>query len=157
MGEEKLPADGLAPVFVLIDDDREASQKITAVLPGDWLFVPVAQPSVAIGYARHFAPTAILLAEPLDYPRGGAARLLQELLDEVGKPVIILTEDWSPDVAAHWQRMGASNCIPHPTRSLRRMDVLRESLKCAIAAWDPGGAIAASLTHQAARDQGEMK
>lgn len=139
MREVKVPVEGLAPVFVLIDDDRDASQRIALVLPSDWFFVPVFQPALAVRYAGRFAPTAVLLAEPVDYPRGGAARLLQELLDEVERPVIILTEDPSPKSAARWCRMGASACIPHPTRSFRRMSVLRETLKTAIARSEPHG------------------
>src|SRR5436190_20170956 len=101
----KAPVEGRAPVFVLVDDDREASQRIALVLPGDWFFVPVVQPGLAVRYAKRFSPTAVLLSEPVEYPRGGAARLLQELLDEVDRPVIILTEDASPHCAARWRRM----------------------------------------------------
>jgi hypothetical protein len=92
MGEVQSPAEGKAPVFLLVDDDREAAQRITLVLQGNWFFVPVYQPAFAVRYAKHFMPTAVLLSEPADYPRGGAPRLLQELLDEVARPVIILTE-----------------------------------------------------------------
>jgi DNA-binding response OmpR family regulator len=143
------PARGAAPVFVLVDDDRDASSRIALVLPGDWFLVPVAQPALAVRYAKQFRPTAVLLAEPLEYPRGGAARVLQELLDGAGRPVIILTEDASPHSAARWRRMGASACIPHPTRSFRRMHLLQETLKASIAAGDPGGAIAAALRFRA--------
>ena len=137
----QIPVEGRAPVFVLVDDDREASQRIALVLPGDWFFVPVFHPGRAVRYAKQFAPAAVLLAEPVDYPRGGAARLLQELLDEAERPVIILTEDPSPRSAARWRRMGASACVPHPTRSFRRMDALQETLADFIAQWDPQGVL----------------
>lgn len=128
-----------APVFVLVDDDREASQRIALILPSDWFFVPVFHAGLAVRYSKRFMPTAVLLAEPVDYPRGGAARLLQELLDQVERPIIVLTEDPSSKSAARWRRMGASACVQHPTRSFRRMDALRETLKDCIASSEPDG------------------
>jgi hypothetical protein len=139
MAETGTPVEGFAPVFVLVDDDREASQRIALVLPSDWFFVPVYHPGLAVRYAKQFMPTAVLVAEPLEYPNGGAARLLQQLLDEVGRPAIILTEDPSPRAVAMWRRLGATACIPHPTRSLRRMDALQETLRDAIAQSEPDG------------------
>jgi len=142
MREPKILVEGLSPVFVLVDDDREASQRIALVLPSDWFFVPVVNPGFAVRYAKRFQPTAVLLAEPVAYPRGGAARLLQDLLDDAGRPVIILSEDANPEAVERWRRMGASDCIPHPTRSFRRMNVLRRALQDSIARSEPHGILA---------------
>src|SRR5436190_23639449 len=93
MAQEGLRPESPAPVLVLVDDDREASQKIALLPSGDWFFVPVIHPAQAVRYTKQFRPTVVLLAEPVDFPRGRAARFLQELLDEAERPVIILTED----------------------------------------------------------------
>lgn len=119
----------LAPIFVFADTDREASERIFEHLHGEWCYIPVSNPQLVVHYARQLATTAVFLAAPIGYPRGGAAALLQKILDEVGKPVVIMLEDWSPEEKTRWQRMGATDCIPHPTRLNSRLSVLRAKLQ----------------------------
>lgn len=119
----------LAPIFILVDDDREAIEQIQKRLHVEWYYVPIWETTLAVRYANHFATTAIFLADPVGYPDGGTARLLQDLLDRVGKPVVILSEVWSTEIAARWNRMGASDCIPHPTRCNERMEGLRSKME----------------------------
>lgn len=123
--EESLPE---APIFLLADDDRSALDRILSVLDSHWCYIPVWEARRVVPYARKLQITAIFLADDLRYPRGGTARLLQDLLDKVGRPVIVLVESWTPEAAARWKRMGATDCIPHPTRFERRLQTLRE--KC---------------------------
>lgn len=125
----KEPVAPAAPIFILADDDREAVDRMMSLLGSEWFFIPVTRLRDAVKYARQFATTAVFLAEPIDYPKGGSARLLQELLDVVGKPVIILSEDWRPGVATKWKRMGALDCLPHPTRSGRRLTAVRTKIQ----------------------------
>ena len=120
---------GVAPIFIIADEDREASGRMVGSLTPDWYYIPVADPKFVVKYAKQFATVAILLADELPYPQGGTARLLQDLLDEVGKPVVILAELWDPGVAEKWKRMGAYDCIPHPTRTRERIKVLRGTLR----------------------------
>jgi len=114
-----------APVFLLVDDDRGAIELIQKMLHVDWYYIPLWEPRLVARYAERFLPAAIFLAEPIGYPDGGAARLLQDLLDRVGVPVVILTEMWTPEAAERWKRMGAADCIPHPTRFVERIEGLR--------------------------------
>jgi DNA-binding NtrC family response regulator len=117
--------DRLAPIFIIADDNREAIELIQRMLNVEWYYIALWETRLVVRYARHFATTAVFLADPIGYPDGGAARLLQELLDQVGKPIVILSELWSPETAAKWKRMGAADCIPHPTRFDERMEGLR--------------------------------
>lgn len=119
----------VAPIFILADDDREAIEHIQRRLNVEWYYVPIWETRLVIRYAKHFATTAVFLAEPIDYPDGGAARLLQDILDQVGKPVVILSEAWSPETAERWKRMGAVDCIPHPTRFDDRIEGLRAKMQ----------------------------
>jgi DNA-binding NtrC family response regulator len=119
----------LAPIFIIADDNREAIEHIQKRLNVEWYYVPIWETRLVIRYARHFATTAVFLAEPISYPDGGAARLLQDLLDQVGRPVVVLSEVWNPEVAARWKRMGASDCIPHPTRLDERIEGLRSKME----------------------------
>jgi hypothetical protein len=81
-------------------------------------------------YAKDFATTAVFVAEGIDFSKdGGVERLLQYLLDEVGKPVVILSENWSLEVAAKWRRMGAQDCLPHPTRTHEKFEKLNDKLR----------------------------
>jgi hypothetical protein len=121
--------DRLAPIFVIADDDREAIEHIQRRLNVEWYYIALWETRLVVRYAKHFATTAIFLADPIDYPDGGAARLLQDLLDQVGKPVIIMSELWSPEVATRWKRMGAAACIAHPTRCDARMEGLRSMME----------------------------
>lgn len=118
-----------APTFVLVDDDRNALELIQRKLDPEWYYVPIWETPLVVWYASHFATTAIFLAEPIDHPNGGAVRLLQDLRDTVGKPVVILSEVWSPEIAARWKELGASDCIPHPTRFHVRMEALRSRMQ----------------------------
>jgi len=118
-------ADQVAPIFIIADDDREAIEHIQKRLNIEWYYVPIWETRLVVRYAKHFATTAIFLADPIDYSDGGAARLLQDLLDQVGIPVVILSEVWSPEIAEKWRRMGAIDCIPHPTRFNERIEGLR--------------------------------
>ncbi len=120
---------GLAPIFILADDDRDASAQLVRLMGSEWFVIPVYEPPLIAKYARQFATTAILLADPIEYPQGGSARLLQLLLDEVRKPVVILAEAWDPGRADRWKRMGAYNCIPHPTRVAHRVEELRSQMQ----------------------------
>ena len=92
-------ADQVAPIFIIADDDREAIEHIQKRLNIEWYYVPIWETRLVVRYAKHFATTAIFLADPIDYSDGGAARLLQDLLDQVGRPVVILSEVWSPEIA----------------------------------------------------------
>ena len=116
----------LAPIFIVADEDRQAATRLMAMLPSQWYFVPVSDPAQVVQYADQFATTAVFLADPTNYGRGGTARLLQDLLDQVGKPVVILTEDWNPEVRDRWKRMGAYECAPHPTRAGHRTQTLKD-------------------------------
>lgn len=126
MGPSLKPEERRAPIFILADDNREAGMELACTLPPDWFYVPVENPNQVERYSQRFSTTAVLLADEIEYPEGGAERLLQELLDRVGKPVIVLAGDWTPDVATRWKQMGALECVPHPTRSERRVNRLRE-------------------------------
>ncbi len=118
----------VAPIFILADDDREALQRLTRYLPFDWYYIPIWEAFRVVRYAEHFATTAVFLADGIDYPEGGSARLLQQLLDRAGKPVVVLVEMWSPDVRDHWVRMGAADCLPHPSRLDARMEILKTKM-----------------------------
>jgi hypothetical protein len=119
------PRATLAPIFIIADDDREAVGRLVGWLPRGWYYVPVSDPSLVVKYAGEFAITAVFLSDKLDPSPAGVSRLLQSLLDEVGKPVVILAECWTPDVARRWIRQGAKDCVPHPTRSESRVALLR--------------------------------
>ncbi len=128
MSRENGRSEPLAPIFIIVDDDEKASAHLMSLLGLDWTYIPVTDPRRVIRYARQFATTAILLSDQIAYPDGGAAKLLQRLLDEVGKPVIILAELWDPELALKWKRMGARDCLPHPTRPRLRAKLLNERL-----------------------------
>lgn len=119
----------MAPIFVIADDDREALERLISMLNTQWYYIPVWDGRSVVRYARQLATTAIFLADSMAYPEGGAARLLQELIDRVGKPVIILAESWTPKIAEKWKGCGASDCIPHPTRTEKRLEGLRASMQ----------------------------
>lgn len=117
----------LAPIFILADDDPKASSQISIKLR-DWTFIQVNEPRSVINYTRQFATTAVFLADGIQYPDGGAARLLQDLIDHTGKRVVILAEICDAEIIARWKRLGAADCIPHPTRSEARLEVLHKKI-----------------------------
>ena len=119
----------LAPIFVLADDDQGALERILERLNSDWFYIPVRNPGLLLKYAKRVEAKAVFLADPVDYPRGGAAFLLQRLIDEVGKPVIVLAEEWSPEIRDRWKKLGADDCLPHPTRFDRRLELLRSKMQ----------------------------
>lgn len=47
----------------------------------------------------------------------------------VQRPVVILAEEWTPEVRDRWRRMGAHDCLPHPTRSSRRVEKVRQLMQ----------------------------
>lgn len=118
-----------APIFILADDDRGAIDRILERLHPEWYYIPVTNPSLVLKYAKRIGTTAVFLAEPMEFQKGGAAALLQRLIDEVGKPVIILTERWSQSAVELWKRMGAADCLPHPTRFDQRIELLRAKMQ----------------------------
>jgi chemotaxis response regulator CheB len=118
------------PVFILADDDRAAADSISGKLfPECYFIIQVTNPRHVRNYAKRLNPQAIFLAEPIEYPKGGAEALLNRLLEEVGTPVIILSELWTSESAERWRRLGAQDCIPHPTRSGLRLEVLRAKIQ----------------------------
>jgi DNA-binding NtrC family response regulator len=119
----------VAPVFIIADDDREAIEGIVRRLNYEWYYIPVWETRLVVRYAGHFQTTAVFLSDGVRYPEGGAARLLQMLLDRVAVPVVILAEVWSPDTVERWKKMGAADCIPHPTRVERRIEGLRAKME----------------------------
>jgi len=122
-------ADSIAPIFLFADDDFRALDGILEYLHDEWCYIRVPAPRLVVQYARQLSVTAVFLAAPVDHPNGGAAALLRQLVDEVGKPVIVLVEVWSPKIQAKWKQQGASDCIPHPTRVTRRMHRLRSKMQ----------------------------
>jgi DNA-binding NtrC family response regulator len=118
------------PLFVLADDDHASADRITSLLyPGLFFIVSVVNPRHVLSYAKRLKPRAIFLADPLEFPKGGAAALLHRIIEEVGCPVIILTELWTPEVIDRWKQMGAADCLPHPTRFDQRLEVVRARMQ----------------------------
>ena len=124
-----MPSERMAPIFIIADDDRSAIERLIRVLHFEWFYIPIWEACLVVRYAAHFATTAVFLADEIDYPEGGSARLLQQLLDQVGKPVVILTEAWNPEQTERWKRMGAADCIPHPTRFDHRAEGMRAKMQ----------------------------
>lgn len=120
----------LAPIFIIADNDQHAVLGITMSLGSEWFYIPVSDWKDVVRYSKEFATTAIFLSEEMFCPdQAGIEGLLQALLDEVGKPVIILSELWSAETADRWKRMGAQDCIPHPTRTEERLRILKRKMK----------------------------
>lgn len=118
------------PIFLLADDDRNAADAIAHRLyPECYYIVQVTNPRHIRNYAKRMNPDAIFLADPIHYPKGGTDLLLQRLIDEIGKPVIILSELWSSEIVMTWKRKGAADCLPHPTRIDQRLDLLRAKMQ----------------------------
>lgn len=117
------------PVFLLADDDRAAADAISGKLYPEYYFiVQVTNPRHVRNYARRLKPSAIFLAEPIEYPKGGASALLQRLLEEVECPVIVLSETYSQESVERWKKLGAAECLPHPTRIAQKLDILRAKM-----------------------------
>jgi hypothetical protein len=129
MAERDSEMDRVGPIFVFGDHDREALDRMLESLPDEWSYIPISNPRRLVQYAKRWATTAIFIAAPLNFPKGGAENLLQQLLDDVGRPVIVMAETWSPEIQDRWKRMGASDCIPHPTRSQERMAIMRKKVQ----------------------------
>lgn len=121
--------EGEAPVFIIADDDKGALDRITEYLHPEWYYVTVTKPRLVAKYAKRLPVAAIFLAEPVDYPQGGAPTLLRHLLEAVSTPVIILSERWTPEIAEEWKLRGATDCLPHPTRYHERLDLLRSKMQ----------------------------
>jgi len=118
------------PIFILADDDQAASDRIVSLLyPELFYLVPVTNPRHVLSYAKRLRPQAVLLAEPIEFPKGGAAALLERLIDEAGVPVIVLTEIWTSECAERWRKLGAADCLPHPTRIDQRLEVVRSRMQ----------------------------
>ena len=122
-------AEWQAPIFILADDDRGAVERVLERLHSEWYYIPVTNPRLVLKYAKRVRTAAVFLADSVEYPRGGSAALLQRLIDEVGKPVIILSEEWSPQVVELWKAMGATDCLPHPTRFEKSFEQLRKKMQ----------------------------
>ncbi len=123
------PEDRLAPIFIVADDDARAVDRLLEeIYAALCFFIPVMNPRQVVRYSRSAAATAVFLADRMRYARGGSERLLQELLD-LGKQVVILAEDWTPQNVERWKRMGAQECLPHPTRSGHRFELLRRVIQ----------------------------
>jgi FixJ family two-component response regulator len=120
---------GVAPIFILADDDREAIERIIRMLNPDWYYIPVLEARLIVRYARQFAVTAVFLADAIENPPAGTATLVQELRDQVGKPVVVLAESWDAARAERWKELGAEDCLPHPTRTRERMETLRAKMR----------------------------
>jgi len=128
--DDNRTGDWEGPLFVLADDDQAAADRIASLLyPGLFFIVSVTNPRHVLSYAKRLKPRAIFLADPLEFPKGGAAALLHRLVEEVGCPVVILSELWTPEGAQRWKQMGAADCLPHPTRFDQRLEVVRARMQ----------------------------
>ncbi|HXX92804.1 MAG TPA: hypothetical protein VEN81_04175 [Planctomycetota bacterium] len=123
--------DRVAPIFIIADNDQRAVAGITMSLGSQWFYIPVSHGDDVVRYAKEFTTTGIFLAEQLPCPEGfgGIEHLLQVLLDEVGKPVIILSELWNQDLVRRWKQLGAEDCIPHPTRTDERLNIMKRKMR----------------------------
>ena len=130
-----------APIFILADDDRGAVDRITELLHPEWYYITVTQPKLVTRYAKRVPVAAVFLADPIEYPNGGTAALLQRLIDEVQKPVIILAEHWTLEAVDQWKRMGAEDCLPHPTRFHERLETLRAKMQSHVLASGKSGKV----------------
>jgi len=118
------------PIFILADEDQPASDRIVSLLyPELFVIVPVTNPRHVLSYAKRLKPHASFLADPIEFQKGGAAALLERLIDEEGAPVIVLAELWAPEVAERWKRLGAAGCLPHPTRVDQRLELVRSRMQ----------------------------
>ena len=120
---------GTEAIFVIVDDDAEATNRMIRLLTAEWYYIPVSQPRLAFRYAKQFATAGIFLADQLTISGGNSMQLLCQLVEEVRKPVVILAEPWSPNEIQRWKDRGAYDCIPHPTRTGIRIKSLKEKMR----------------------------
>ncbi len=133
------------PIFILADDDQSAADRILSLLyPELFYIVPVTNPRHVLAYAKRLRPQAIFLADPIEFPKGGASALLKRLIDEVGAPVTVLAELWTPEVAQGWKQLGAADCLPHPTRFDQRLELVRSRMQDIALASVPRGVLIGS-------------
>jgi len=129
-----------APVVLIADEDWASMNQLTGQL-GDHLYLVLARNSGEVTrYARKFRPDVILLCESLRYGKGGPERLVSVLLSESEAKVIVLTESVQAPGLHQWLGRGASDCLPHPTKSTKRIAHLgRRILELAASKRGEGG------------------
>jgi PleD family two-component response regulator len=133
---KRLPRRHMTPVFLLVDQHREAVYRIQQTLQSEWLYIPLCDPNLAVPYAKRLSPTAIFLADPTSFTESETEKLLRALVEEVKKPVVILVELWTPELAKEWKKLGAADCLPHPTRIMGRMNHMNSKMQeFAMAEW----------------------
>jgi hypothetical protein len=115
-------------VFLVADEDAEASDRMTGLFSPDHFYIPVRTGEEALRYFGGMRMAGALLSDALPFEVGGAGAVLDRLV-EGGARVVVLTEEPEPVVAARWKERGAFACLSHPTKALRRLIPLREVLE----------------------------
>jgi CheY-like chemotaxis protein len=109
------------PVVLIGDDDWASVNRLSGLL-GDRLYLVLASTAgEVLRYARKFKPDVIVICEALRFGRGGAEKLLPTLQREFKSKVVILSEDAEAPARSRWRELGASECVPHPTKYASRV------------------------------------
>jgi len=124
-------------VFLVADEDPDASNRMTGLLSPDYFYIPIRTGEDALRYFDQLRPAVALLSDQLPFEGGGAGAVLDRLV-EGGARVVVLTEEPEPATAIRWRERGAFACLPHPTKALRRLMVLREVIERLVVAAHEG-------------------
>lgn len=125
------------PVFLIADEDAEASERMTGLLPSNYFYIPVRTAEEALRYFGAFPMAGALLSDAMPFEGGGAGTVLDRLVESGGR-VVVLTEDSDPLAGVRWRERGAVACLPHPTKALRRLMLLREVVERLVVAFHEG-------------------
>jgi chemotaxis response regulator CheB len=117
-----------APVVLIGDDDWEALNKLTGLLGEQFYILMARNAGELTRFAQKFQPDVILVGESLPFGHNGAEKLLPHLIRRFTAEIIVLSENGTDDSRNRWKALGARDCLPHPTRYVRRARTLERRI-----------------------------
>jgi chemotaxis response regulator CheB len=109
-----------APIVLIGDDDWEALNRLTGLLGEQFYILMARNAGELTRFAQKFHPDVIVVGESLPFGREGAEKLLPHLIRRFTAQVIVLSENGTDDSRNRWKKLGARDCLPHPTKYARR-------------------------------------
>lgn len=104
------------PIVLIADEDWDALNHLGADLHHGFYVLYARNAGEVSRFAEKFCPSVILVDEHMRFGRRGAERFVPFLLERFDAKVIVLTEEGDDDAKAQWRKLGATDCLLHPTK-----------------------------------------
>ncbi len=116
------------PTVLFVDEDVDALNRIFLHVEPVFLALSLRSAGPLHRYVERFQPDVVVLSDRLRFRRKDARALVDELRKRYDGRILVLSERPDGRERELWRRLGADDCLLHPTRLRDRLESLTRGI-----------------------------